>query len=92
MIEYYECFNNKNAENEFTIGKIYKILNPGNLEASCNFIDNKGEFNCWMHENNKHFKPSTLEAFNLQEGNVNKSIIKEDLSFIITLLNKYKIK
>ncbi len=64
MTEYYECFHTTDYDC-FTFGKIYKCLNPQNLEDIENFIDDKGEKNGWSGNNYKHFRPSTLEAFNI---------------------------
>ena len=55
-------------------------------------INNKGEKNGWCGSNHKHFKPSTLEAFNLQQGITPKKIKKENLSYLIKLLKKLNIK
>ena len=65
--EYYEFIGNNSS---FTKGKIYKIKNPTNLEAKHNFIDDRGVKNGWggvIGCNHKYFKPSTKEAFDLQE-------------------------
>ena len=62
--EYYECIS-IDSEN-FTKGKIYKILNPEDLEAEYNFIDDLGGKNGWSGRNYKHFKPSTREAYEAQ--------------------------
>jgi len=54
--EYYECIKTLNPA-LFTVGKLYKINNPNNLEDTYNFIDNHGEDNGWSGINYKHFKP-----------------------------------
>ena len=38
MTEYYKCI--KTNTPDFTKNKIYKIIDPSNLEAPLNFIDN----------------------------------------------------
>jgi hypothetical protein len=91
MIEYYECVDSQEIDC-FTIGKIYRIRNPKNLEDAVNFIDDRGHANGWCGSNHKHFKPSTLEAFNLQQGIKPKKIKKENLSYLIKLLKKLNIK
>ena len=93
MIEYYECFHTTDT-NCFTFGKIYKCLNSQNLEDVGNFIDDKGDRNGWGGSNYKHFKPSTLEAFNIQECIIfkRKKTKKENLSYLIKFLNKLNIK
>lgn len=65
MCEYYECIAS-NDPDSFTEGKVYKALYPHNLEASGNFIDDKGTKNGWSGDNYKHFKPSTLAAYEAQ--------------------------
>jgi len=65
--EYYEYVGKLSSES-FTIGKIYKIVNPNNINASQNFIDNKGVRNGFAGENDKKFKPSTEEAFLAQQS------------------------
>jgi predicted transcriptional regulator len=79
--EYYKFIGNNSS---FTKGKIYKIKNPTNLEAEHNFIDDLNRPNGWggYNEcNHKYFKPSTKEAFDLQE----KSKQNE-----IKMINKFK--
>ena len=76
--EYYEFIGNNSF---FTKGKIYKIKNPTNLEAEYNFIDDQNKPNGWGGYNHKYFKPSTKEAFDLQE----KSKQNE-----IKMINKFK--
>lgn len=61
--EYYECVKTSCS---FTKGKIYKIINPNNLEDVYNFLDNKGVQNGYAGNNHENFKPSTKEAFDLQ--------------------------
>jgi hypothetical protein len=91
MIEYYECVESQEVDC-FTIGKIYKIKNPKNLEDAVNFIDDRGHANGWCGFNHKHFKPSTLEAFNLQESIKPKKIKKNTLLYLIKFLSKLNIK
>ena len=62
--EYYECINRGYAS--FTVGKIYKIRNPLNLEDDGNFIDDSGRCNGWCGYNYEHFKPSTKSAYDAQ--------------------------
>lgn len=64
--EYYEYVNN--YENNFTKGRIYKIINPLDINATNNFIDNTGSANGFAHNNHKYFKPSTKDAFDKQEN------------------------
>ncbi len=90
MTEYYECFHTTDTDC-FTFGKIYKCLNPQNLESVSNFIDDNGKTNGWCGNNYKHFRPSTLEAFLLQE-NIISIIKKENLSYLIKFLSKLNIK
>lgn len=59
----------------FTEGKIYKIRNPKDLEAKENFIDDMGNLNGFSDLNYKFFKPSTQQAFDLQEGKIGVSPI-----------------
>jgi len=61
--EYYEYVGDSS---DFTKGKIYKIINPDNLEAFGNFIDDKGRDNGYSGSNYKYFKPSTKEDYELQ--------------------------
>lgn len=62
--EYYKYIGGN--DDSFTKNKIYKYLNPNNLEANYNFIDNKNTPNGWGGSNNKKFKPSTKEAYDAQ--------------------------
>ncbi len=62
--EYYECY--KTTSDSFSIGKIYKIINPRKLNDYSNFIDNFGKTNGYSGQNEQYFKPSTKEAFDLQ--------------------------
>ena len=80
--EYYKCFSGGKREMEdgFTIGKIYKIKNPEDLEKMGNFIDDNGQSNGWGGVNYKHFEPSTIEKWNIQEGIYTKSKVEEDYS------------
>lgn len=64
--EYYE-FIGENGQS-FTKGKIYKIIDPKNLENYGNFIDDDGKENGWGGgDNHTKFKPSTKEAFDEQK-------------------------
>jgi hypothetical protein len=64
--EYYEYVGN--TVNSFTKGKIYKINYPNDLEAEGNFIDNNGYTDGFSGSNYEKFKPSTKEAFLLQQN------------------------
>jgi hypothetical protein len=68
--EFYEFIQDTDIEfgSGFTKGKIYKIIDPKNLEKGNNFIDDKGHPNGYGGENAKKFKPSTKEAYEAQEG------------------------
>jgi hypothetical protein len=63
VTEYYECIH---ASSNFTIGKIYKCLDPHNINTCGNFIDNSGDRNGFSILNSEYFKPSTKEAYDLQ--------------------------
>jgi hypothetical protein len=65
--EYYEFIGNNS---DFTTGKIYKIINPKNLEQPENFIDDTGTENGFSGINCEKFRISTLEAWEDQENNV----------------------
>lgn len=54
------------VDNYFTSGKIYRCIDPNNIEARGNFIDDDGEENGFAGENYIRFKPSTKEAFDAQ--------------------------
>lgn len=64
--EYYEYVYKDSPT--FTKGKIYKIVNPENIEALSNFIDNTGVGNGFAGDNHLKFKPSTQEAFLAQQS------------------------
>lgn len=66
--EYYK-FVGKNSQS-FTTGNIYKILNPKDIEAGQNFIDDTGIPNGFSGDNGKKFKPSTEEAYLAQQSGV----------------------
>jgi len=79
---YYECINGDG--HWFTEGNLYKILDPNNIEAECNFIDNKGRPNGWSGSNCQHFRLSN-QTKQLSEQ---PEPIKEDFSYLINLLKK----
>jgi len=54
--EYYECIRTSDPK-LFTVGKLYKINNPNNLEDVCNFINNNGVYDGWSGVNYKYFSP-----------------------------------
>ena len=62
--EYYEFIGD--SDTGFTKGKIYKCLNPNNLESATNFLDNNNKEDGWAGMNHLKFKPSTKEAYNAQ--------------------------
>jgi hypothetical protein len=64
--EYYEYV--KTSIGSFTEGKIYKVLDPYNLETYSNFIDNQGDKNGFAPLNHRYFKSSTKEAFDKQNN------------------------
>jgi hypothetical protein len=64
--EYYEYASS--STEGFTEGKIYKILDPSNLETYCNFIDDQGDTNGFAPLNHRYFKSSTKEAFDKQNN------------------------
>lgn len=66
--EYYEYIGLGDVA--FTKGKIYKIVNPKNINDFGNFIDNDGTKNGFSGENAKKFKPSTEQAFLAQQSGV----------------------
>jgi hypothetical protein len=67
--EYYE-YTSSSTEG-FTEGKIYKILDPYNLETYFNFIDDQGDTNGFAPLNHRYFKSSTKEAFDKQNNKQN---------------------
>jgi hypothetical protein len=67
--EYYEYV--KTSIGSFTEGKIYKVLDPYNLETYSNFIDNQGDKNGFAPLNHRYFKSSTKEAFDKQNNKRN---------------------
>jgi hypothetical protein len=64
--EYYEYASS--STEGFTEGKIYKILDPYNLETYFNFIDDQGDTNGFAPLNHRYFKSSTKEAFDKQNN------------------------
>ena len=68
------------------IGKIYKTPDPfpTHLDCCSTFLWE----NVLIGHNKQFFKPSTEKKYNLQEGIVK---IKEDLSFLIPIINNLKI-
>jgi hypothetical protein len=69
--EYYEFIGDGSMA--FSKGKIYKIINPKDINDEGNFIDNSGTPNGFSPKNKEKFKPSTEEAFLAQQGLVPKS-------------------
>jgi hypothetical protein len=69
--EYYEFIGDGSMS--FSKGKIYKIINPKDINDEGNFIDNSGTPNGFSPKNKEKFKPSTEEAFLAQQGLVPKS-------------------
>jgi hypothetical protein len=53
----------KYTDGGFTPGRIYECLNPANVNAEANFIDDDGEINGYCGFNDEVFTPSTKEAF-----------------------------
>jgi hypothetical protein len=84
MTEYYKYIGSDKYD--YTINKIYKIVNPFNLEAPFNFIDNEGEASGWSGSNYQYFVPATLEEWLIQEG------IKSDYSYLTEFFNQNNIK
>ena len=65
--EYYQYIGeNDSHTSSFIKGKTYKIINKNDLEASFNFIDEKGTPDGYEGINWKRFKPSTKEAYDAQ--------------------------
>lgn len=64
--EYYEFIGNESMS--FSKGKIYKIINPKDINEERNFIDNLGTANGFSYKNKEKFKPSTEEAFLAQQS------------------------
>ena len=75
--EYYEFVGAGGVS--FTKGKIYKVRNPKNLDASENFIDNDGYKNGFGNENSKMFIPSTEKAYLEQQLATTNKPIAENL-------------
>jgi len=88
MTEYYKCINNNNAEDCFTLNKIYKIRNPENLEDFSNFINDKGQSDGWQGNNYKHFEPSTEYKYN-EQNNISNKEKDVDYSYLISLFDKF---
>lgn len=86
--KYYRCI--KSTVPDFTVDKIYQIINPDNLEDTFNFIDNEGQKSGWCGSNYEHFTPVTELEWNLQEGIITK-VDKEDYSYLIELFKKSNI-
>lgn len=81
--EYYECIDDSGSYHNFKKGRIYKCVNPNNLEAVENFIDDKGIRDGWSGQNYKHFKPSTKEAYDAQNyKSETKTIKNEEMEYI----------
>lgn len=59
--EFYEYIGRNKLE--FTNGKIYKCLNPNDLNVPRNFIDDNGKENGFSDKNYKYFIPSTEDAY-----------------------------
>ena len=90
--EYYKCIKCTDSDASFTRNKIYKIVNPEDLEDISNFIDDNGACNGWAGNNHEHFEPSTIEEWNIQEGIYTKPKVEEDYSYLIPLLTKLNEK
>lgn len=88
--EYYKCINDGGWPNKFTLNKIYKINNPDDLEAGCNFKDNLGINNGWTMANYKHFEPSTKEEYFIQEGLILKQ--EQNYDYLVEFLTRNNIK
>jgi len=86
--EYYEYISENS--NTFTKGKIYKIIKPENIEALSNFIDNSGIGNGFAGDNYLKFKPSTKEAFLLQQNFTSSKSNTENSVDVVRL--EYEIK
>lgn len=87
--KYYKCIRTNSSN--FTVTKIYQIINPNKLEQSNNFIDNVKQENGYGGINYKYFTPSTEHEWNLQEGIIT-PISKENHSQLSFILKKYNIK
>lgn len=66
--KYYKFILKNNISENFTEGKIYKIVNPYYLNATYNFINNKGKNDGYSNHNEEYFIPSTEEEFNAQNS------------------------
>jgi hypothetical protein len=86
--EYYEYIGK--IDNDFTQGKIYKIRNPKDIEAEGNFNDNYGKLNGFSGSNYEKFKPSTKEAFLLQQNFTSSKSNTENSVDVVRL--EYEIK
>lgn len=53
----------KYTKGGFTPNKIYECLNPSNINAEANFIDDDGDINGYCGFNNQMFVESTEEEF-----------------------------
>lgn len=78
--KYYRFIGNKDC---FTTNKIYKAINPNNLEAYCNFYSDKGSTNGYSGKNYKYFIEVTEEEYFAQEGF---KIIKPNYNKLINIL------
>lgn len=87
--KYYKCINIKGGETDFTLNKIYKIVNPDDLEDSCNFIDDKGQKNGFAGENYKYFELTTEEEYFIQEGIIIPIFNYNKLINILNFINNY---
>ena len=88
MIEYYKCIDTNGSEDCFTLNKIYKIINPKDLEDIGNFIDDKGATNGWSGSNYRHFEPSTEYEYN-EQNNISNKEKDVDYSYLISLFDKF---
>ena len=87
--KYYRCI--KSSNHDFTLDKIYQIVNPNNLEDIFNFICNTGEKSGWGGRNYTHFTPVTEHEWNLQEGIIAK-VSTENHSQLNLILKKLHVK
>jgi len=91
MIEYYKFIIE--TEYNFTKDKIYKALNPNDLEAPFNFINDMKEASGWSGINYKYFTPATEEEWLKQENiKLVKKNIKLDYFYLVKLFKLLNIK
>lgn len=92
MTEYYKCILDNTGS--FTEGRIYKIINPSDLETPFNFIDDKGEKNGWCGVNYFHFTAATLQEWIAQEyrDSGREESINSDCSYLVEFFNQNNIK